>query len=117
MIRRQGAAEMALEAGSIGQAGDRGAGDRQALRRAVILQPFDLRVLRGDRVAFVGPNGAGKTTLLNMLTASLAPDEGSVTLGTGIEMAVLRTSAAGGRLDAEATALVGSLTGGTLRAG
>ena len=33
-----------------------------------IVQDFDLRVLRGDRVAFVGPNGVGKTTLLKMLT-------------------------------------------------
>lgn len=54
----------------------------------VILQPFDLRVLRGDRVAFVGPNGAGKTTLLKMLVGELAPDTGDVILGTGIEMAV-----------------------------
>ena len=54
----------------------------------MILEPFDIRVLRGDRVAFVGPNGAGKTTLLKMLVGELAPDAGDVILGTGIEMAV-----------------------------
>jgi len=54
----------------------------------VILKPFDLRVQRGERIAFVGPNGAGKTTLLKMLTGELQPDEGTVVLGTGLEMAV-----------------------------
>jgi ATP-binding cassette subfamily F protein uup len=39
-------------------------------------------------VALIGPNGAGKTTLLKILTGQLAPDEGSVRLGTGLEMAV-----------------------------
>ncbi|WP_224814606.1 ABC-F family ATP-binding cassette domain-containing protein [Hasllibacter sp. MH4015] len=89
MIRRQGTAAMAFEAGT--QSGKRvieAQGISKTYGDTVILKPFDLRVLRGDRVAFVGPNGAGKTTLLNMLTGRLAPDTGSVTLGTGIEMAV-----------------------------
>ena len=43
---------------------------------------------RGDRVAFVGPNGVGKTTLLKMLTGEVAPDTGTVTHGTNLELAV-----------------------------
>lgn len=89
MIRRQGTAGMALESGP--QSGKRvieARGIAKSFGDEVILNPFDLRVLRGDRVAFVGPNGAGKTTLLKMLIGELAPDEGSVTLGTGLEMAV-----------------------------
>ncbi|MBY6200471.1 ATP-binding cassette domain-containing protein [Maritalea mobilis] len=102
MIRRQGTAAMALEAGP--QSGKRvieAKGISKAYGDQVILKPFDLRVLRGDRVAFVGPNGAGKTTLLKMLTGELEPDEGTVTLGTGIEMAVFDQARAA--LDPEAT--------------
>ena len=54
----------------------------------VILRPFDLRIQRGDRIAFVGPNGAGKTTLIKMLTGELAPDTGTVKLGTNLDIAV-----------------------------
>ncbi|AHM05380.1 ABC transporter, ATP-binding protein [Roseibacterium elongatum DSM 19469] len=102
MIRRQGTAAMALEAGP--QSGKRvieAQGISKTYGDQVILKPFDLRVLRGDRVAFVGPNGAGKTTLLKMLTGEVAPDTGSVTLGTGIEMAVFDQTRAA--LDPEAT--------------
>ncbi len=88
-IRRQGPAAMDLAEGQ--QSGKRvieAKGIAKSYGDRVILKPFDLRVLRGDRVAFVGPNGVGKTTLLKMLTGEIAPDEGSVTLGTKLEMAV-----------------------------
>ena len=35
----------------------------------------------------IGPNGAGKTTLLKLLTGELAPDTGTVRLGTNLEIA------------------------------
>lgn len=89
MIRRQGTAAMQLEAGNAsGKRVIEARGISKVYGDKVILQPFGLRVLRGDRVAFVGPNGAGKTTLLKMLVGELAPDTGEVILGTGIEMAV-----------------------------
>src|SRR6056297_311562 len=102
MIRRQGTAGMALEAGA--QSGKRvieAKGISKSFGDQVILAPFDLRVLRGDRIAFVGPNGSGKTTLIKMLTGDLEPDQGSVTLGTGIEMAVF--DQARSALDPDAT--------------
>jgi ATP-binding cassette subfamily F protein uup len=54
-----------------------------------IISPFSLRVHRGDRIGLIGPNGAGKTTLLKMLTGQLAPDSGSIKLGTNLEIATL----------------------------
>jgi len=44
----------------------------------MIVQGFDTRILRGDRIGIVGPNGAGKTTLLRMLVGELRPDSGKV---------------------------------------
>ncbi|MEM8801459.1 MAG: ATP-binding cassette domain-containing protein, partial [Pseudomonadota bacterium] len=54
----------------------------------VICRDFSLRVMRGDRIAFVGPNGIGKTTLIEMLTGQREVDSGTVSLGTGVELAV-----------------------------
>ncbi|MEO0428798.1 MAG: ABC-F family ATP-binding cassette domain-containing protein [Pseudomonadota bacterium] len=88
-IRRKGPAAMALE--TEGQTGKRVIEARGISKRfgeRVMLKPFDLRVSRGECIAIVGPNGAGKTTLVNLLTGAMAPDEGSVKLGTGVEMAV-----------------------------
>ncbi|MFT4181319.1 MAG: ABC-F family ATP-binding cassette domain-containing protein [Rhizobium sp.] len=55
----------------------------------LIVAPFSIRVHRGDCIGLVGPNGAGKTTLLKMLTGQLAPDSGTVKLGTNLEIATL----------------------------
>src|SRR4029453_704661 len=46
-----------------------------------------LRVVRGDRMALIGPNGAGKTTLLKLILGELAPDAGTVKLGTKLQAA------------------------------
>ena len=88
-IRRQGTAAMALDAGP--QSGKRvieAQGIAKSFGDRAILKPFDLRVLRGDRVAFVGPNGVGKTTLIKMLTGEIAADSGSVSHGTNLDIAV-----------------------------
>ncbi len=88
-IRRQGTAEMALESGTTsGKLVVEAKGISKGFGDNLILKDFSLRVLRGDRVAFVGPNGVGKTTLLKMLTGEVAPDEGTIKLGTNLQIAV-----------------------------
>ncbi len=102
MIRRQGTAAMAIEEGT--KSGKRvieAKGISKSFDGQTIFKPFDLRVLRGDRIAFVGPNGVGKTTLLKVLTGQMDPDEGSVTHGTNLEMAVFDQTRAA--LDPNAT--------------
>ena len=74
-----------------------------------IVANFSTRILRGDRLGVVGANGAGKTTLINLLTGTLAPDAGSVRLGTNLDMATLDQRRAS--LD-PATTLKDALTGG-----
>ena len=43
--------------------------------------------MRGDKIGIIGPNGAGKTTLLRILLGQLAPQEGTVRLGTNLQIA------------------------------
>jgi ATP-binding cassette subfamily F protein uup len=89
-LRRQGVAGLALEAGAA--AGARvieARGVSLAFGGVPVVRGFDLRVMRGDRVAIVGPNGAGKTTLLRLLLGEVEPDAGTVRLGSGVEAAVL----------------------------
>ena len=88
-IRRQGTADLALDAGP--QSGKKVIEAKDITKSFAgreILRPFSLTVQRGDRIAFVGPNGVGKTTLLNMLTGALEPDSGSVKHGTNLSLAV-----------------------------
>ena len=42
------------------------------------LQPLDLTVEAGERLAVIGPSGAGKSTLLRLLNTSLRPSAGKV---------------------------------------
>src|SRR5665811_1793941 len=54
-----------------------------------IVSDFSIRIQRGDRIGIVGPNGSGKTTLISMLTGILAPDTGTVRLGSTLAIATL----------------------------
>jgi len=108
-IRRQGSAEMALEAGpKSGRKVIEANNISKAYGDKVILRDFSIKIQRGDRVAFVGPNGAGKTTLLKLLLGEIEPDSGTVSLGTNLEIAVFDQARA--QLDPDAT-LWESLTG------
>ncbi|MBP6775250.1 MAG: ATP-binding cassette domain-containing protein, partial [Gemmatimonadaceae bacterium] len=56
-------------------------GDRTIIRDA------DVTIMRGDRVGVIGANGTGKTTLLQLLLGTLAPDSGTLRLGTNLDIA------------------------------
>lgn len=47
----------------------------------VILDNFDYKFKKGDRVGIIGKNGSGKTTLINILTKNLRSDSGKVIVG------------------------------------
>jgi len=59
----------------------------QAYGGRTLLDDVSTTIMRGDRVGIMGPNGAGKSTLLKILLGELAPQQGEVTLGTGLEVA------------------------------
>ena len=51
---------------------------RPKVRTIEALRGIDLRVRRGEVVAYAGPNGAGKSTTVKILSSLLAPDAGTV---------------------------------------
>jgi ATP-binding cassette subfamily F protein uup len=51
-----------------------------------LIKDFSIKIMRGDRIGLIGNNGVGKSTLLRILLGEIEPQEGSVKLGTGIEI-------------------------------
>ncbi|MFD8889540.1 ATP-binding cassette domain-containing protein [Streptomyces sp. NPDC059566] len=64
--------------GESGAGGAGGAGGGGGGVAGVSIDAFELRA--GEHVLLRGPNGCGKTTLLHIISGTLAPDAGSVTL-------------------------------------
>ncbi|HUS53191.1 MAG TPA: ATP-binding cassette domain-containing protein [Thermohalobaculum sp.] len=88
-IARTGTAAMELSSG--GQSGKlviEAKDVSKSFGNNLIFKDFSIRIARGERIALVGPNGVGKTTLLKVLTGEMAPDSGSIRIGSNIEMAV-----------------------------
>ena len=52
-----------------------------------VIKDFSTTVMRGDRIGIVGANGAGKSTLLKILLGKLTAQEGTVKLGSKLEVA------------------------------
>ncbi|WP_303291970.1 ATP-binding cassette domain-containing protein [Marinobacter sp. SS5-14b] len=68
-----------------------------------VIKDLDLTVLRGDKIGLVGENGTGKTTLVRLLLGELEPTEGSIRLGTNLQVAYFDQLR--GELDLERNAL------------
>jgi ATP-binding cassette subfamily F protein uup len=52
-----------------------------------IIDHFNCRILRGDRIGLLGPNGAGKSTLLKLILGEIEPDSGTIQRGTNLNIA------------------------------
>jgi ATP-binding cassette subfamily F protein uup len=63
--------------------------DRVSKRFAAqpLITDLSMRIMRGDRIGLIGPNGAGKSTVIRLILGELAPDAGSVRLGTRLRIA------------------------------
>jgi len=101
-IKVQGSVKLGVESGDVsGKLVIEAKGITKRFGDRTVIDNFSTRVTRGDRVGLLGPNGAGKTTLLRMLTGDMAPDEGSVRLGTNLQPAYFDQRRT--QLDPEAT--------------
>jgi len=58
-----------------------------AFGEKVIVKDFSITIMRGERIAILGGNGLGKSTLINLLLNKMEPQEGSVELGTQLQVA------------------------------
>jgi len=54
--------------------------------KKVILDGFNLRVMKGDRIGILGKNGSGKTSFLKMLIGELEPDKGTIKRAKTVEI-------------------------------
>lgn len=52
-----------------------------------VMRDMNLTVFRGDKIGLVGENGTGKTTLVRLLLGDLEPTEGTIRLGTNLQVA------------------------------
>jgi len=52
----------------------------------VILDHFNFRVVRKDRIGILGKNGAGKSTFLKLMLGLESPDKGTVKLGKNLKI-------------------------------
>ena len=57
--------------------------------KRVLFQDVNLKFTAGNCYGIIGANGAGKSTLLRVLSGSLEPSHGTVSLGAGERLSVL----------------------------
>lgn len=51
-----------------------------------LLSDFSYIFLRTDRIGIIGPNGCGKSTLMKMITGTIKPDSGNITIGQTVKI-------------------------------
>ena len=55
----------------------------------VILKDVDFTLLEGQRVAIIGQNGQGKSTLMKVITGSVEPDNGEISIDKSLKIEML----------------------------
>ena len=58
----------------------------KAYGKKMLIKDFTYIFLQGDRIGIIGPNGCGKSTLLNLIAGIIAPDSGTVEIGTTVKL-------------------------------
>lgn len=61
--------------------------DTKTGKSKIILDKFNIRVRKGDRIGIMGRNGSGKTTFLRLLTGEQNPDGGKIKLANDLTFA------------------------------
>lgn len=56
----------------------------KAFDENTLFKGIDFEIKRGEKIALIGGNGTGKTTILKILNGLLAPDDGTIRLGTNV---------------------------------
>jgi ATP-binding cassette subfamily F protein uup len=59
---------------------------RKAYGDNVLLDGFDYKFRRGERIGIVGANGSGKSTLLKMILGQVEPDGGKIVIGETVKI-------------------------------
>lgn len=59
---------------------------RKAYGERVLMDGFDFKFRRGERIGIVGANGCGKSTLLKMILGQVEPDGGKIVIGETVKI-------------------------------
>ncbi len=58
----------------------------KAFGRNRLFEDVSFEIRRGEHIAIIGDNGTGKTTLLKIINGLIAPDSGTFSLGSNVEI-------------------------------
>ncbi len=64
-----------------------------------VIRDFSYTFTKGEKIGIFGDNATGKTTLLNIITGTIAPDEGSVVMGQNTAIAYYQQNPVFPKLD------------------
>lgn len=81
--------KIVIEAAGLHASFDNPLSSESASDKKVVIDNFDCKIVRGDKVGIIGPNGCGKSTLIKILTGENQPTSGKIKIGTNLQVAYL----------------------------